>query len=68
MDWPLEGDKAVAVRVLARAEFVEAYLNDRWAFSTVLADQPRRGLLGVAVEGGEATFRRLRCADLGPLG
>jgi len=42
-------------------------VNDRWAFSTVLADQPRRGLVGFAVEGGEATFRHLRCADLEPL-
>jgi len=64
---PIKAGEPVAVRVLARAEFIEAYVNDRWCFSTVLPDDPPRGVLGLAVEGGEATFRNLRCAELEPL-
>jgi hypothetical protein len=62
--WPLRDGGAVAVRVLARAEFVEAYVDNRWVFSTILPDEPAAGLLGCAVEGGDACFRHLRCAEL----
>jgi beta-fructofuranosidase len=64
---PLPPGEPVTLRVLARAEFVEVYVNDRWVFSTLFADDPQRGALGLAVEGGEAAFRRLRCAELEPL-
>jgi beta-fructofuranosidase len=63
----LRGRGAVKVRIFARAEFVEAYVGDFWLFSTVLPEEPLRGLLGFMVEGGRAAFKNLRCAELPPL-
>ena len=54
----------VELRVLARSEFVDAYLDDRWLFSAVLSDLPRAGRMGVAIAGGRATFDALRVAHL----
>jgi len=54
----------VSLRVLARAEFIDVYAQDIWLFSTVLPEEPRRGLLGFMVEGGKAVFKNLRCAEL----
>jgi hypothetical protein len=68
----------LTLRVLARAEFAEIYLGDRWLFTVVTAESewpphtgttaaPLSGQLGFAVEGGSVTFRNLEVYHLEPL-
>ncbi len=75
---PLQHSEPVTLRILARAEFVEVYLNDCWQFTVVTAESdwpPNTGTeasslsgqIGFGVEGGTTTFRRLELHQLEPL-
>lgn len=63
---PLALGRTYALRILARDEFVEAYLDDVLLFSASQRKHAREGRLGLAVL-GEATFSRNRAASLSPL-
>ena len=52
------------VRIFARSEFADCYLDDRFVFSTVLNEAPLSGKIGFAVDSAKASFRELRVASL----
>jgi len=53
------------LRIFLRDEHLEAYLDDRWIFSSVL-DVPPGGELMLYAEGGKAAFESLRVAAIEP--
>lgn len=52
------------LRVIARSEFVEVYINDRWCFSTTVKDYYYSGLVGYLVESGRADFTDVRISNI----
>jgi hypothetical protein len=64
---PLVRSRSYHLRVLARAEFYEVYLDDRWIFTKVFEDAPRSGSVRLYVERGRAEFRDIRLSQLSPL-
>lgn len=63
---PLSRDTKYALRILARDELVEAYLDDVLLFSATQREHPRQGRIGLAVL-GETEFSHHRIATLKPL-
>jgi hypothetical protein len=63
----LKPDTKCHLRIYARAEFVDCYMDDRLVFSAVVEDLPNKGSIGLAVEGGTCTFSDLRVAELSSL-
>ncbi len=55
-----------SIRVFARSEFADCYLDDRLIFSTVIDDAPRSGRAGFLVASGSARFSNPRLASLEP--
>ncbi|MBI4475024.1 MAG: hypothetical protein HY646_20320 [Acidobacteria bacterium] len=64
---PLKINRPIHVRMLFREQFFDAYVDDRWVFSTTLRDCPAPGQVGFAVERGQASFADLRIAAIEPL-
>ncbi len=64
--WRFVPDQPVRLRILARGEHIELYLDDRWLFSAHVEELPPRGRLAFMVEAGEAAFEQLRVAELEP--
>jgi len=60
----LERGRSYHLRCFARDEHFEVYLDDRWIFTTVIADAPKRGTVEFCVERGEAEFTDLRLAEI----
>ena len=58
---------SLRLRVLARDQVAEVYLDDRLALSVSLTEEPRAGAAGCFVEGGACTFEQFRLAELEPL-
>ena len=56
-----------SLRCLVRDEHFEVYLDDRWIFTSVLADASKSGDVELTVERGQATFCDMRLATLEPL-
>jgi len=54
------------LRCFVRDEHFEAYLDDRWIFTTVMKDAPKKGDVELCVERGEATFTNLRLVNIEP--
>lgn len=52
------------VRIFARSEFVDCYVDDRFIFSTVMNDLPLSGIIGLTVDSAAASFCDLRVALL----
>ena len=65
--FPVEADRDYSIRLYARAEFVDAFVDDRLVFSAVLNDSPPSGRIGFAVESASARLQELRIAVLEPL-
>jgi len=61
---PLERGKSYHLRCFARDEHFEVYLDNRWVFTTVIAESPRMGDVQLCVERGEAKFAGLRLARI----
>ena len=61
----LKPGRTYRLRTFLRDEHLEAYLDDRWIFSSVL-DMPPGGELMLYAEGGKATFESLRVAAIEP--
>ena len=59
--------ETVSLRVIARAEFVEVYIDDGLALCVSLTENPQSGAAGCFVEGGKCTFEDFRMAELEPL-
>mgnify|MGYP006285086231 FL=1 len=64
---PIETGRTYALRCLARAEHFEAYLDDRWLFTTPIPGAPLSGDILLYTERGRASFTDLRTAALSPL-
>lgn len=60
----IQNSKDYAVRIFARSEFVDCYINNRFLFSTVFEDNPVSGRIGFAVDSGLVSFGGLRVAAL----
>ena len=60
----IQNSKDYTVRIFARSEFVDCYINNRFLFSTVLEDKPLSGRIGFAVDNALASFGALRVAAL----
>jgi len=52
------------VRIFARAEFVDSYVDNRLIFSTAINDVPLSGKIGFSVDSAVASFWNLRVASL----
>ncbi len=63
---PLELDRDYELRILARGEHVEAYLDGRWLFTTHVPEAPARGDVELLTERGRATFHDVCIAELEP--
>ncbi|MGD2175598.1 MAG: hypothetical protein PVJ27_09360 [Candidatus Brocadiaceae bacterium] len=63
----LEDGRAYSLRVLARAEHFEVYLDERWVFTTVIPEAPPAGDAALYVERGEAHFADFHAGALPPL-
>lgn len=55
------------LRIFVRGRRVEVYLNGCWLLNVGLPDLFAKGRMGLLVEGGAATFGRLRVAELEPM-
>ena len=64
MDLGLKPGEEHTLRIFARSEFADCYVNDRFIFSTVVNDAPLSGKIGFAVHSAAASFRNLRVASL----
>ena len=60
----IEAGESYKVRIFARAEFVDWYVDDRLVFSTAINDVPLIGRIGFAVDNTTASFTHLRIAAL----
>jgi sucrose-6-phosphate hydrolase SacC (GH32 family) len=65
--WPLLADNPIQVRILARNEHIELYLNNRWVFSAHTEDLPQKGKLGFSVQNGNVKIDNLLVKELEPL-
>lgn len=71
--WKLENDREYHLRCLARDEFFEVYLDDRWVFTAspmlppVICPINPRGRVDLYVERGQAVFSDIRLAGLQPM-
>jgi len=63
----LRDDTEYLLRIFVRDEHFEVYLDDRWAFTTVITSAPKAGSVALAVARGQATFTDLRLAAIEPL-
>lgn len=52
------------IRIFARSEFVDCYVDDKLVFSTVVDDAPLSGKVGFAVDSAIVSFSNLRVASL----
>jgi len=60
----IKAGKDYTVRIFARSEFADCYVDDRFIFSTVVDDTQLSGKVGFAVDSGIASFYDLRIASL----
>ena len=60
-------DKSVQVRILARNEYIDLYLDDRWIFSACAEGLPRKGGLEFSLEGGTAEISNMLVSKIEPL-
>ena len=60
----LKSGEEHTVRIFARSEFADCYIDDRFIFSTVMDDLPLSGKVGFAVDSAAASFSNLRIASL----
>ena len=60
-------DAEVALRLVVRSDYLDAYLDDRLAFSAGLASAPTQGQAGLFVADGQATFKDINVHPLKPL-
>ncbi len=61
---PLDRSRTYSLRLLMRSEFLEAYLDDRWALTTVLTEIPKSGKVSTYAFRGEADFSNIRLAAI----
>ncbi len=52
------------IRIFARSEFADCYVDDKLVFSTVVDDAPLSGKVGFAVDSAIVSFSNLRVASL----
>jgi len=52
------------IRIFARSEFADCYLDDKLLFSTVVDDAPLSGKVGFVVDSAVVSFSNLRVASL----
>jgi len=52
------------IRIFARSEFTDCYLDDKLVFSTVVDDVPLSGKVGFVVDSAVVSFSNLRVASL----
>jgi beta-fructofuranosidase len=64
---PLHRDRPADLRVVARDDFVEVYLDDRWMLTTHHPAASAGDQIELIVERGEAAFKRLTLHALPPL-
>lgn len=60
----LQPSEEHTVRVFARSEFADCYVDDKFIFSTVVDDAPLSGKIGYAVDSAVASFFDFRVASL----
>ncbi len=60
-------DGADQLRVLARGQRIEVYLNDEWMFGMTIPESFTDAGLGAIVTGGKATLDNVRVAEIEPL-
>ncbi len=60
----LEPGEKHRIRIFARSEFVDSYVDDRLIFSTAINDVPLSGKIGFAVDSAVVSFWNLRVASL----
>jgi len=64
MSLGIKAGKDYTIRIFARSEFADCYVDDRFIFSTVVDDTPLSGKIAFAVDSGMASFYNLRIASL----
>ena len=60
----LDHNKSYELRVFARNEFFEVYINDEWISTVVLDGAPKSGDVQLCVQRGEAVFSYIRLAEI----
>jgi len=65
--WELSDKRPILLRIIARAEFVEVYIDDRLALCVSISNEFQSGVIGYFVEGGKSSFGNIRLAELEPL-
>jgi hypothetical protein len=65
--WKLSVKRPILLRIIARAEFVEVYIDDRLALCVSISNEFQSGAIGYFVEGGKSSFENIRLAELEPL-
>ncbi len=63
---PLARDRSYHLRCFARDEHLEVYLDNRWAFTTVIPEAAKAGAVELMIECGEAAFSDVRLASIEP--
>jgi sucrose-6-phosphate hydrolase SacC (GH32 family) len=63
----LHRDRPHHLRVLARNEHLEVYLDNRWIFTATIPQAPTSGAVEFIAESGEAVFSNLHLAAIEPL-
>jgi hypothetical protein len=64
--FPLERGRTYHLRIFLRDEHLEAYLDERWVFTTPM-EMPTGGELALYAEGGRARFESIRVAAIEPI-
>ena len=67
MSFPTAYGSEYRLRLFARSEFVDGYIDDRLVFSVVLNNIPDSGRTGFEVQSASACFKEIRIAALEPL-
>jgi len=65
--WDLSDKRPILLRIIARAEFVEVYIDDRLALCVSISNEFQSGVIGYFVEGGKSSFENIRLSELEPL-